>query len=374
MKINDTELNKAYSGKTVFVTGHTGFKGAWLALMLRYLGAKVIGYALPPLTSPNLFDLVQLNKEIVHIEGDICDYSFLRNAISEHQPDILFHLAAQPIVLEGYENPKLTFDVNSGGTVNVLEALREIQKTQACLIITTDKCYENNHWSWGYRENDTLGGKDPYSASKTMAEIAVEAYRSSFFTSKEDDKLFLATARAGNILGGGDFSPFRIIPDCIRALSKGSPIQVRNPKSARPWLYVLDALAGYLHLGARLMNGERDKADAWNFGPKEVCGVTVQELVERCIALWDSGEWEDLSDSNSAKEMPFLRLNWDKAANLLNWKPQYCWEMALNETLQWYATYHDGKEMRSFCIQQIEKFVQNEKLTDRKLQKTLQSA
>lgn len=344
-------LSKIYRGKTVFITGHTGFKGAWLTLILNALGASVVGYALPPTQAPNLFDLLKIRDEIAHIEGDICDYPHLKSELELHRPDILFHLAAQPIVLEGYENPKHTFDVNAGGTVNVLEALRNTGQTKACVIVTTDKCYENNRWLWGYRENDPLGGKDPYSASKSMAEIATEAYRSSFFSGK--NKPSIATVRAGNILGGGDFSPFRIVPDSIRALSAGLPIRVRNPRSARPWLYVLDALQGYLHLGASLLHGDVDKAEAWNFGPKENRAITVKEVVELCIELWGSGEWEDLSEGNDDKEMALLRLNWDKAANRLGWKPRYDWKEALSETLRWYKTYAEGQDMRSFCLSQL---------------------
>lgn len=357
-----------YKGKTVFITGHTGFKGTWLALLLKHFGATVVGYALPPSTKPNLFALTQMESEIVHIEGDICDYSKLKNAMDSHRPDILFHLAAQPIVLESYENPKRTFDVNAGGTVNALEALRETQHTKACVVVTTDKCYENKNWPWGYRENDSLGGKDPYSASKSMAELAVEAYRSSFFSKNNENPLLIATARAGNIIGGGDFSPFRIVPDCVRALSAGVPIQVRHPQSARPWLYVLDALSGYLHLGARLLQGDALKAEAWNFGPKENRAVTVQELVEFGIKLWGSGEWEDPSRGIStqkmpaipAKEMPSLSLNWDKAANSLGWEPLHEWKVALIETIHWHIAHNKGSDMRSFCMEQIENYIYHE--------------
>lgn len=345
-----------YKGKTVFITGHTGFKGTWLALLLKHFGAKVVGYSLPPPTTPNLFELTKLENELVHIEGDICDYPKLKNAIDSHRPDILFHLAAQSIVLEGYENPKRTFDINAGGTVNVLEGLRESRQAKACVIITTDKCYENKNWPWGYRENDSLGGKDPYSASKSMAEIAVEAYRSSFFSKNNKNPLLIGTARAGNIIGGGDFSPFRIVPDCVRALTAGKPIQVRNPHSARPWLYVLDALSGYLHLGARLLQGDSSKASAWNFGPKEHRAITVEEIVELGIQLWGSGEWEDLSEETSTKEMPFLNLNWDKAAADLRWEPFYNWKQALIETMDWHIAHNKGNDMRAFCLEQIENY------------------
>ncbi len=344
-------LGRHYHNKTVFITGHTGFKGTWLAMMLSQLGAKVIGYALPPATDPNLFELSGLAEEVVHLEGDIRDYPNLKKAISTYQPEIVFHLAAQAIVLDSYTNPKETFDVNAGGTVNVLEALRG-STTQACIIVTTDKCYENNHWPWGYRENDSLGGKDPYSASKSMAELATMAYRSSFFTSKGAP--LVASVRAGNIIGGGDFSPFRIIPDCINALVNEQLIEVRNPHSARPWLYVLDALTGYLELGNALLQGDSAKAESWNFGPYENRAVTVQELVEETIALWGTGNWKDVSQATQHKEMPLLRLNWDKAANLLGWSPHFTWRQALGETIEWYRAHQQGKEIRALCNQYIE--------------------
>jgi CDP-glucose 4,6-dehydratase len=351
--MNLTDLTSHYNGKTVFLTGHTGFKGAWLALVLRQLGAHVVGYSLPPAATPNLFELSGIESELLHIEGDIRDYDALKRAITESHPDIVFHLAAQAIVLDGYKSPKETFDINAGGTVNLLEALRDSPNTKACVIVTTDKVYENKQWLWGYRENDPLGGKDPYSASKSMAEIATEAYRASFFTSQKSSSLLVATVRAGNIIGGGDFSSFRIVPDCIRALHHGTSIEVRNPQSARPWLYVLDALRGYLQLGAALLNGDASKADSWNFGPHENRAITVQNIVERAIAIWGSGEWTDLSQGPKLTEMPLLRLNWDKAANQLNWAPRYTWEQALDESIDWYRTYHEGEDIRDLCLKKI---------------------
>lgn len=346
-----------YHGKTVLVTGHTGFKGAWLSLILRQLGANVVGYALPPTSAPNLFSLANVAKEVIHIEGDIRDYSHIKNVVDEHQPDILFHLAAQAIVLDGYQSPKETFDINAGGTVNVLEALRQSQTTKACVIITTDKCYENLNWPWGYRENDSLGGKDPYSASKSMAELATNAYRTSFFSSGLSPML-VATARAGNIVGGGDFSDYRIVPDCMRALFEGKKIPIRSPKSARPWLYVLDALTGYLQLGSHLLKGDSSKAEAWNFGPWENKAVTVEDLVQKIISYWGDGDWEDLSGGQKIQEMPFLRLNWDKAANILGWAPQYQWQKALECSLDWYKCYHKGGDLLSLCQEQIQNFIQ----------------
>lgn len=348
------QLEEQYRGKKVLITGHTGFKGAWLALVLRQLGAHVIGYALPPATTPSLFELAELADNLTHIEGDIRDYAHLKETIVTHQPEIIFHLAAQAIVLDGYKSPKETFDVNSGGTVNVLEALRHSPSTKACILVTTDKCYENHHWSWGYRENDALGGKDPYSASKSMAELAIAAYRSSFFKNLP----LIASVRAGNIIGGGDFSPFRIIPDCMKALSQGETIEIRNPKSARPWLYVLDALNGYLQLGGKLLQGDVSKAEAWNFGPQENRAVTVQDLVDKAITIWGQGNYKILAQENQPKEMPFLRLSWDKAANELDWAPNYDWQEALENTVAWYRDYNARKAISQLCNEQISLYYQ----------------
>ncbi|MGZ3633263.1 MAG: CDP-glucose 4,6-dehydratase [Parachlamydiaceae bacterium] len=351
-------LASFYQEKTIFLTGHTGFKGAWLALLLRQLGANVVGYALPPTTTPNLFEMAKLNEKLTHIEGDIRDYRALKQALKQANPDFVFHLAAQAIVLDGYKSPKETFDVNAGGTVNLLEALRDSPQTKGCLIITTDKVYENKHWVWGYRENDALGGKDPYSASKSMAELATEAYRNSFFSGPQKSLLLIATARAGNIIGGGDFSDFRILPDCVRALNANVPIKVRNPQSARPWLYVLDALIGYLQLGAALLDGDSSKADSWNFGPHENRAITVQEIVERAITVWGTGAWLDNSQGPKQAEMPLLRLNWDKAANILHWAPKYSWKEALHTTIDWYRSAYTENDIHALCLKKIHEYME----------------
>lgn len=344
-----------YQGKTVLVTGHTGFKGSWLTLWLRMLGANVVGYALAPPTSPSMFDLSGLSRSMVHVVGDIRDYNKLSSVIQEHQPSILFHLAAQPIVLDSYKNPKETFDVNAGGTVNLLEAARQCSAIQAIVIVTTDKCYDNKQWLWGYRENDQLGGNDPYSSSKSMAELAAASYRSSFF---QNGNIKLATARAGNVIGGGDFSLYRIVPDCMRALMEKRAIDVRNPLSIRPWLHVLDALSGYLQLGAKLIEEGTSFAEAWNFGPKEQHGVTVEEVVKEAIALWGEGNWIKASQENAKAEMGVLRLNWDKAANYLGWNPIYEWSEGLKETVDWYKAFHNGgTAMNELSNKQIQNYM-----------------
>lgn len=340
-----------YKGKKIFITGHTGFKGAWLTLWLQQLGAKITGYSLPSPTEPNLFTLANVQNGITHIEGDIRDESFLLKSIQNAQPDLIFHLAAQSIVLEGYKHPKETFDVNSGGVINLLEAVRHTPSVKAAVIVTTDKCYENKAWSWGYRENDRLGGNDPYSSSKAMAELAVHSYRSSFFHAEHSPAI--ATARAGNVIGGGDFAPHRVIPDAMRSLMKGHSIKIRNPASVRPWLHILDPLYGYLLLGQKLLEEGHAYAEGWNFGPQETAGITVEQLVDKIVSLWEGGSWDLAPDSNAKPEMHTLRLNWDKASQRLRWKPQLNWEQALELTTEWYQGYIQEHDMRELCLDQI---------------------
>lgn len=349
-----------FNGMTVLVTGHTGFKGSWLSLWLQELGAHVIGFSLAPPTNPSNFAETHMAQKMIDIRGDICDYSPLADAINTHKPTIIFHLAAQSLVLEGYKQPKETFDVNVGGTVNVLEAARHCPAVKALVMVTTDKCYENREWTWGYRENDALGGHDPYSASKSMAEQAITSYRKSFF--EKSGQAAVASVRAGNVIGGGDFSENRIVPDCMKALMAQQTIPVRNPQSVRPWLNVLDPLSGYLWLAAKLLQEGQAYADAWNFGPLEHHGINVQRLVEKAIEFWGGGEWKHTGSANAKKEMGLLRLNWDKAANELNWRPAYNWIDAIQETVDWFKEYdrHRRKpgvsDMRSVCIEHIKAY------------------
>ena len=341
-----------FKGTKVFITGHTGFKGAWLTLWLKKLGATVTGYSLPPTTEPSLFNLARVEEGITHLNGDIRDYAHLQQAIQQAKPDLIFHLAAQSIVLESYETPKETFDVNAGGVVNLLEAVRHLPSVKGVVIVTTDKCYENKEWIWGYRENDRLGGNDPYSASKAMAELVAHSYRVSFFNTEESPAI--ATVRAGNVIGGGDFSAHRIVPDAMRALMEGRPIQVRNPASIRPWLHVLDPLHGYLLLGKKMLDGKHAYAEAWNFGPQETAGVTVEQLVDKIVSGWERAKWM-LAPGGAAKpEMHTLRLNWDKAAQRLHWKPQLNWEQALELTVEWYQGYMQEQDLQELCLDQID--------------------
>lgn len=351
-----------YRGMKVLVTGHTGFKGTWLSLWLKKLGAEVIGYSLPPSTNPSNFALTGLCDQLTHIEGDIRDFEILKKVMLHYQPEVVFHLAAQPIVLTSFSEPKETFDVNVGGTVNVLEAAKLTSSVQAMVLVTSDKCYDNQEWLWGYRETDRLGGSDPYSASKAMAELAISSYRASLMIpARCGRRVGIASARAGNVIGGGDFSPHRLVPDSMKALIADQPISVRNPNSIRPWLHVLEPLSGYLLLGKKLLENGLYYSDSWNFGPQDVCGVSVAQMVEKAIEIWGSGSWVDNSSPDvQGGEMGLLRLNWDKAANKLGWRPQYTWDQALAETVYWFKEFRNSggadHSMESYCIDQIERY------------------
>jgi CDP-glucose 4,6-dehydratase len=361
-----SDFAKHYAGKRILVTGHTGFKGAWLTTWLKALGAQVIGYSLPPPTQPSLFALTNLEKQITHVIGDITDFNLFKNVCINHQPEMIFHLAAQPIVLHAYDDPKHTFDTNVGGTVNVLEIARHVPSIKAVLCITTDKCYHNNEWIWGYRENDRLGGADPYSASKAMAEMTVASYRASFFSKEKARKVLVASARAGNVIGGGDFSEYRLVPDCMKALLRDEPIVLRNPRSVRPWLNILEVLQGYLQLGAKLLDGDDRFAEAWNFGPQEIEGITTQALIEEAITLWGKGKWiQPKTSGEPHHEMGMLRLNWDKAANLLKWHPRLTWKEAIQETVEWFKAYQrytvapSEVHLQTVCLEQIQAYSQH---------------
>ena len=343
----------------MLVTGHTGFKGSWLALWLHELGAKVTGLALPPNTEPSHFELIRLQDLVAHTEGDIRNDEVVRNTFEKAQPEIVFHLAAQPLVRDSYDDPKTTFDTNIGGAVNVLEAIRKCSAVKAAVIVTSDKCYENKEWVWGYRENDPMGGHDPYSASKGATEIVCASYAQSFFTKKaHGPHIGFATARAGNVIGGGDWAKDRIIPDCIRALSKDKPIVVRNPHAIRPWQHVLDPLAGYLLLAQRLCENPERFSGAWNFGPIETGHIRVIDLANRLIAAW--GEGTTLTTpprANAPHEAHLLRLCIDKAVNDLQWQPLLGSGNAIDWTVDWYKAWHRrDKEMLSLSLRQIRNF------------------
>jgi CDP-glucose 4,6-dehydratase len=345
-----------YTGLPVLVTGHTGFKGAWLSIWLKEMGAEVVGFSLPELpTTPSNFNVCRLGEQVTGIQGDVRDYEALSRTIGTHRPHLIFHLAAQPLVLTAYQQPKMTLDTNVGGTVNVLEAVRHSPGVAAVVCVTTDKVYEDREWLWGYRENDRLGGRDPYSASKAMAELAIAAYRQSYF---QQEGPAVASARAGNVIGGGDFAADRLLPDTMRALLAGQAVPVRNPAYVRPWQHVLESLSGYLWLGARLLREGRAFAGAWNFAPRDQQAVTARQVVEKALALWGEGSWEQPAEAQVEKETTLLRLSWEKAANRLGWWALYNWEEAVTATVDWFRIYQqwlsgEGPSMYDVCVQQI---------------------
>jgi CDP-glucose 4,6-dehydratase len=332
-------MNRAFGGyfcgKKVMVTGHTGFKGSWLSIWLRELGAEVTGYALPPKTERDNFGVAGLENLMTSIIGDIRDYGRLVSALREHEPEIVFHLAAQPIVKNSYDDPLYTFEVNAMGTANVLEATRSVTSVKTLVIITSDKCYENKEWDWGYRENDQLGGHDVYSASKAAAELVTNAFQRSFFQYTET---CVASVRAGNVIGGGDWSAFRLVPDCVRSLREGRPIEVRNPNSTRPWQHVLEPLSGYLTLAANLPRSRTTLVGGWNFGPRPDSIISVKKLVALMIKYWGHGEMLDCGKRQDSKhhEAGLLSLDTSKAARLLQW--QACWnvEETVQRAVEWY--------------------------------------
>lgn len=348
----------AYRNKRVFLTGHTGFKGSWLAEWLLALGAEITGYSLPPPTEPALFGQLGLADRLNHIEGDVRDLSKLRHALEAARPDFVFHLAAQPLVRLSYREPVETYSTNIMGTVNVLEAVRLAGRPCVIVAVTTDKCYENKGLAHDYHEGDPMGGFDPYSSSKGAAELVISAYRRSYF-SGSNSGLRLASARAGNVLGGGDWASDRIVPDAIRALKGGEIIPVRNKVSTRPWQHVLEPLSGYLALGAQLAVSplaDADKASlasAFNFGPSLSSNRTVAELVEEILLHWP-GRWEDKSDPAAVHEARFLNLATEKALQLLRWEPVWSFEQTIAQTVNWYRENNSHPERTAaFTVGQI---------------------
>ena len=358
-------MNKAFKGlykeKKVLVTGHTGFKGSWLAIWLKELGADVIGYSLAPPSVPNNFEAAKLQDRMTHAHGDIRDLDRLIETFKKYQPEFVFHLAAQSLVRLSYDDPKLTFDTNIGGTVNVFEAVRKTPGVKVLVNITSDKCYENREWVWGYRENDPMGGHDPYSASKGCAELVFNAYLQSFFSEKaaHSSNIGAASARAGNVIGGGDWGQDRLVPDCIRALISGQKIGIRSPHAIRPWQHVLEPLSGYLGLGALLTQDPKKYSGAWNFGPEDSSHLTVAEVVKKLIYHWGSGAWEDLADPKAPHEANLLKLCCDKAHVELNWYSVLSIDECLQMTANWYKEFYSGnqtKDMYPFCVAQIRQY------------------
>jgi CDP-glucose 4,6-dehydratase len=330
-------FGNVFQGKTIWLSGATGFKGSWLAEWLLLLGARVHGYSLPPETTPALFNQLKLIERMTSEINDIRDPSAVRKSIKTVQPDFVFHLAAQPLVRFSYEQPVETYATNVMGTIHVMEALRDLKKNCASVLVTTDKCYENREWHRGYREEDCLGGHDPYSSSKAAAEIAIAAWRRSFF---KNHPVKIASARAGNVIGGGDWAKDRIVPDCIRALQKGQSIPVRNPNSTRPWQHVLEPLSGYLWLASKLSQPSTlnpQLASAFNFGPNRESNRPVRKLAEEVLKHWP-GKWTDKSNPHAVHEAKLLHLETAKAFRLLKWKPVWNFSETMEQTVVWYRS------------------------------------
>ena len=338
-----------WQGRKVLLTGHTGFKGSWLALWLNELGAQVTGLALAPEGGLNLFDQLQLDRLLDHRLGDIRDPDLLKVIVAETQPEVVFHLAAQPLVRLSYQEPVATWSTNVMGTIHLLEALRLLDQPCSAVLITTDKVYRNSEWLYGYRENDPLGGHDPYSSSKAAAEMAIASWRSSFcgMSPHQTPHLRVASARAGNVIGGGDWALDRIVPDAMRALSRGEPIGVRNPGATRPWQHVLEPLGGYLRL-AEYLTSSAELASAFNFGPQLEANRPVRELVEEALRHWP-GHWKDQSDSSAPHEASLLNLVIDKAHHQLGWAPRWGFATTVERTVNWYRRVQEGKASALEC-------------------------
>lgn len=353
-----SEILSMFGGQKVLVTGDTGFKGAWLSFWLAELGADVTGLALAPEKprgQKSLFEALDLGSRIKHIEGDIRAIEVVAEAFDCAQPAFVFHLAAQSLVRRSYEEPKSTFDTNVGGSLNILELIRQTSSVKSLIFVTSDKCYDNKEWTWGYRENDVLGGRDPYSASKAAAELVFNSFQQSFFN--QQDGLAASSVRAGNVIGGGDWACDRFIPDCVCALARDEPVRMRNPHASRPWQHVLDPLFAYLLLAARQYEQPQRYSGSWNFGPLEQANCTVRELAKLILAKWGSGSIEECHDADSVHEATALQLNCDKAHRLLDWFPAWDLDRAVGETVSWYQQFFDGGDVREVTREQISRFV-----------------
>lgn len=341
-----------WQGKKVFLTGHTGFKGSWLSLWLQSMGALVKGYSLAPPTSPSLFVIADVAQNMETQIGDIRDLATLKKSMLNFNPDILIHMAAQPLVRLSYIEPVDTYTTNVIGTVNVLEAARICPNLKAIVSVTTDKCYENKEWAWGYRENEPMGGHDPYSSSKGCAELVSSSYRNSFFNTKSSAAL--ATARAGNVIGGGDWADCRLIPDILKAFENSKSVVVRNPLSTRPWQHVLEPLSGYLVLAENLYTNGQEYAGAWNFGPKDEDCKPVNWILERMLATWGPGAAWALDQNNNPHEAGFLKLDCSKAKQKLHWEPKWNLEYTLKLIVNWHKAWINKEDLKKECLKEID--------------------
>jgi CDP-glucose 4,6-dehydratase len=355
LEIMVVEILKTWNQKSVFLTGHTGFKGSWLSLWLGMLGAKVHGYSLAPPTCPSLFEVAKI-KELFSSQrrGDVKDFSYLSEALKVTEPEVVFHLAAQPLVRESYADPLETFATNVMGTANLLEAIKGVDSVKAVVIITTDKVYENKEWNYPYREVDRLGGRDPYSASKAACEIVVDSYRQSFFTVSSSQPVAIATARAGNVIGGGDWAKDRLVPDCLKAFEKREPVVLRYPKAVRPWQHVLEPLSGYLKLAEQLCLSDK-MPTAWNFGPDFTGDCSVGEIAQKLARLWGEGASVQMNtQENHPHEAGLLRLDITQARTQLPWQPLWSVDEALQVTVEWHQAWLGGENMQNYCQRQIQ--------------------
>ncbi|UFS71313.1 CDP-glucose 4,6-dehydratase [Geomonas sp. RF6] len=354
-------MTEFFRGKKVFLTGHTGFKGSWLSLWLHALGAQVTGYALPPPTTPSLYRLCRIDEMVHGIEGDVRDAEGLARAIEDATPEIVIHMAAQPLVRRSYRAPLETYQTNVMGTVHLLEGVRRTPSVRAVLNVTTDKCYENREWPWGYRENEPMGGYDPYSSSKGCSELVTAAYRSSFFNPSgcggvPQHRAAVASARAGNVIGGGDWAEDRLISDCIAALMKDEPVQIRNPHAIRPWQHVLEPLSGYLLLARSLYEEGERFSGAWNFGPRDDDARPVEWIVSRLCGLWSGKASYELSGDDHPHEASYLKLDCSKARAELGWRPVWSLETALEKIVEWANAFRDGADLRTVSLDQIRQY------------------
>ena len=356
MQKNQKIFNGVFLNKKVVITGHTGFKGSWLSIWLESLGAKVFGISDSIPTIPSHFSASKLNQRATNFTADISQIDSIRKIIKDIKPDFLFHLAAQPLVKISYENPFLTWRSNTLGTVSILESLRLLDHKCVSIFITSDKCYENLEWSWGYRENDRIGGIDPYSASKGGAELAIKSYANCFF---RDGNTKLAIGRAGNVIGGGDWSPYRLVPDCIRSWSESKKVTIRNPIATRPWQHVLEPLSGYLLLASNLCLNEKLRGEPYNFGPAANQNFTVIEVVKEMAKYWDKVQWE-ISEKTDFSESGLLKLNCDKALNDLSWEPVWTFEETIQSTVKWYKSFYDNtQDIFSLSSEQISNYIES---------------
>ena len=348
-----------WADKVVLLTGHTGFKGSWLSLWLQSMGAKVVGYALAPPTTPSLFVAANVAEGMVSIESDIRDFPALSAAFEKYQPEIVIHMAAQPLVRYSYAHPIETYSTNVMGAVHLLEAARLTKSVRAIVNVTSDKCYENREWAWGYRENEPMGGYDPYSNSKGCSELVTSAYRNSYFHPEKykEHGVALASGRAGNVIGGGDWAEDRLIPDVMHAITQGKPVNIRNPYAIRPWQHVLEPLSGYLMLAQKLFENGAVYGEGWNFGPNDEDAKPVQWIVEKLTESWGNGASWVLDGGEHPHEAHYLKLDCSKAKARLDWHPRWHLEDTLDAIIDWHHAYQKGKEIRVFSLGQIQQYV-----------------